>query len=92
MSVLLSLSLWEPAACRECGFSFCRGHGVSLEGEKAAGPVGSWSFLCLGGDRGVYLARPDPQPLAQNLLLIKLMFFNLSPVSATISDLAFKVT
>lgn len=76
MSVLLSLSLslWEPAACRECGFSFCQSHGVSLAGEKTAWAVGSWSCLCLGEDRSVYLARPDPHPLAQNVLLIKLMF------------------
>lgn len=70
----LSLSLWEPTACRECGFSFCQSHGVSLAGEKTAWAVGSWSCLCLGEDRSVYLARPDPHPLAQNVLLIKLMF------------------
>lgn len=75
MSVLLSLSLSLGARClRECGFSFCQSHGVSLAGEKAAGAMGSWSCLCLGGDRSVYLARPDPHPLAQNVLLIKLMF------------------
>ena len=61
MSVLLSLSLSLGARClRECGFSFCQGHGISLAGEKAAGAMGSWSCLCLGGDRSVYLARPDP--------------------------------
>lgn len=83
--MLFSLSLWEPAACREQGFALCFVHMVSLVGKADSAcengglqvPVTEWLWLILANS--VNLATTEPHPLAQHLLLVKpILFLSLS--------------